>query len=372
MAHKRTNRFASQAALEALLRFGPELSGLKELRRQAEENYKSGVLTARGTSRGIVQAVDQARPDVKKIYDRAGLDQARSAHMLTGDIAELPGVANSIKAGAQLEATNAVGGLRDAQSAALTDLSQRRVAAKEGEQFAVQNAGRTLVDELTKVLTRKQDLARERGAFTALTTRQLRTEATNEADKLSIAAGTRNQSERNSIRSSGVDPDTGKPIKGGPADKTKITWDTPAAQREARTTISTATNAAKNLLGRNPKIPRKDLEKALQNGQKPQPLYETVKDPRTGKTTQRRVLKDDGTQATTDAIPQVTDNVLLGVALDLAYGGFISRKNVRLLHANGIKVKPLGARGPKSTAPQKRRAAKRNKAAGGKLYGPAF
>jgi hypothetical protein len=185
MARKR-NRFINQAALEALVRFGPELSGLKELQREAIMEYATGIKQAHGAARGIVGTIDQARPGVRKIYDDAGVSASKHASMLSGDVAQLPGVANSIKAGAQLEGTHALAALRDAQSAALTDLQSRRVAAKEGEAFAVQRAHTELVDSLAKVLGRKQDLRREQGAFTALTARELRTAAQDRADKLRI------------------------------------------------------------------------------------------------------------------------------------------------------------------------------------------
>jgi hypothetical protein len=193
---RRRNRFINQAALEALVRFGPELSGLKELQREAIMEYATGIKQAHGAARGIVGTIDQARPNVRKIYDDAGVSASRHASMLSGDVAALPGVANSIKAGAQLEGTHALAALRDAQSAALTDLQSRRVAAKEGEAFAVNRAHSELVDSLAKVLGRKQDLRREQGAFTALTSRELRQAAQERADNLSIARGRIRATER--------------------------------------------------------------------------------------------------------------------------------------------------------------------------------
>jgi hypothetical protein len=63
------------------------------------------VRAATGTARRSQQAVDAARPHVAQIYDRAGLDQARVANTLIGhDLAGLSNVADSIKAGAALEA----------------------------------------------------------------------------------------------------------------------------------------------------------------------------------------------------------------------------------------------------------------------------
>jgi hypothetical protein len=195
MARKR-NRFINQAALEALVRFGPELSGLKELQREAIMEYATGIKQAHGAARGIVGMIDQARPGVRKIYDDAGVSASKHASMLSGDVAQLPGVANSIKAGAQLEGTHALAALRDAQSAALTDLQSRRVAAKEGEAFAVQRAHTELVDSLAKVLGRKQDLRREQGAFTALTARELRQSEQQRQDNLNIARGRIKATER--------------------------------------------------------------------------------------------------------------------------------------------------------------------------------
>jgi hypothetical protein len=195
MARKR-NRFVNQATLEALVRFGPELSGLKELQREAIMEYATGVKQAHGAARGTVGMIDQARPSVRRIYDDAGVSASQHASMLTGDVAALPGVANSIKAGAQLEATHSLAALRDAKSAALTDLQSRRVAAKEGEAFAVNRAHTELVDSLAKVLGRKQDLRREQGAFTALTSRELRQAAQERADNLSIARGRIKATER--------------------------------------------------------------------------------------------------------------------------------------------------------------------------------
>jgi hypothetical protein len=183
---RRRNRFINQATLEALVRFGPELSGLREIERQAIAAYRSGVQQAHGTGRGIVGMIDQTRPGVRKIYDDAGISASRHANMLSSDVAALPGVANSIKAGAQLEGTHALAALRDAQAAALTDLGSRRVAAKEGEAFAVNKAHTDLVDTLAQVLGRKQALRREQGAFTALTAGNLRQAAQERADNLSL------------------------------------------------------------------------------------------------------------------------------------------------------------------------------------------
>lgn len=219
---KRKSRFISEAAQQALVRFGPELSGLRELQRQAEKNFSTGVQTARVSGAAIGAAIDEAAPQVARIYDRAGLDQARVAHTLVGqDLAGLGGVANSIKAGASLEAGAMAGRLGEARANALTELQTRGVQAREGEGFAVKKARDEFVEAIGQVLRRKQDVRREKGAFTSATAGDLREASRDRALRLHIEQLGNDQSEENSWRSAGYTGDPakgGKPIPGGPAD----------------------------------------------------------------------------------------------------------------------------------------------------------
>jgi hypothetical protein len=49
----------SQAQLQALVRFGPEQSGLKAAQREAKSTYRTTVRQADATSAGIQYAVDR-------------------------------------------------------------------------------------------------------------------------------------------------------------------------------------------------------------------------------------------------------------------------------------------------------------------------
>jgi hypothetical protein len=298
MARKR-NRFINQAALEALVRFGPELSGLKELQREAIMEYATGIKQAHGAARGIVGTIDQARPGVRKIYDDAGVSASKHASMLSGDVAALPGVANSIKAGAQLEGTHALAALRDAQSAALTDLQSRRVAAKEGEAFAVQRAHTELVDSLAKVLGRKQDLRREQGAFTALTARELQQSEQQRQDNLNIARG------------------GGKGRSGyGPNGQSQSAHDKFASSVEDMVRI--ATPWAKHLS-------RAQIVAKLTKGR---PALSTP-------------LKGGG-RASLPAIKPMPADLRMSVALDIATSGYVGRRTVRRMRSRGWSVAQMG------------------------------
>lgn len=326
-------RLLSQAAAQSLVRFGPEESALTELIRQAQANYRMQVRQAAGMSRGIRAAVRQARPRTARIYDRAGLEQARAADTLVGaDLAALGPVADSIKAGAALEQTAGLRNLQEARAAALADLGSRAVAAREGAAYAKRSARDELVSELSKVMGRKQALARERGAFEAATVGDLLESA---ADRRATRRNNRerlSQSERNSLRSSGIDPDTGRPIPGGrldpkgPAASRK--WATDDEHQQARTMIGTGFSEAKTL--KRSGASRREAAELLAAGADEQPVY----DRKTG----RKVFNPDGTAKKVPGLPKIEDPLMLRAALDMAYDGHLSRETQRMLHDSNYRI----------------------------------
>jgi hypothetical protein len=349
---RRRNRFVNQATLEALVRFGPELSGLKELQREAIMEYATGIKQAHGAARGTVGMIDQARPRVRRIYDDAGVSASQHASMLTGDVAALPGVANSIKAGAQLEATHSLAALRDAKSAALTDLQSRRVAAKEGETFAVNRAHTELVDSLAKVLGRKQDLRREKGAFTALTARELRQTAQERADNLSIARGRLTQQERNSLRSAGLDPDTRKPITGGPLDP-----NAPRYKDKGKGKGKGKGGADKSGYG-----PNGQSQSAHDKFASSVEEMVRIATPWTKHLTRAQIIKKltkgrpslstpvaGGGRASIPAIKPMPADLRMSVALDIATSGYVGRETIRRMRARGWSVTQMGLPTPPRT-----------------------
>jgi hypothetical protein len=345
MARRRTSRWASEAALQSLVRFGPELSGLKALQRTAESDYKQSVRSAHGTSAGIINAVDVARPQVANIYTKAGTQASQAYGVTSQDMASLGPVANSIRAAASLEQQGTQARLAESRASSLTDLAQRRVAAKSGEQWAVTSAHDKLVSDLTKVLQRKQDLLGEKGAFTALTESQLTDAARKRASDLRRQRLTLAQQERSSIRSSGIDPNTGKPIPGGKLDpKAKKNKGGPGgegwASQEAQAGASDKIGEAKRWAARLKEagLNRHEVAGALLSGREAKDI--PLHDPNTGKA----IFNKDGTPKTRSlpGLPKIDSELYLSVALDAAYDGHISARNQKLLHDRGIKIGPLG------------------------------
>jgi hypothetical protein len=84
---RRRSRWASEAAQQALVRFGPEESGIRAARRSAEDTFRTTSRQADATSAGIQAAISRVRPEVQHDYDAAGLQAARAAHVAEPDLA---------------------------------------------------------------------------------------------------------------------------------------------------------------------------------------------------------------------------------------------------------------------------------------------
>jgi hypothetical protein len=356
-SRRRANRWASQAALQALVRYGPEESGLLELQREAGSELSTATRQARGTAEGVVNQVNAARPDVRGIYNRAGLAQAKTATTLEGDTAALGSVADSIKAGASLEQTVGLRHLREAKADALTDLASRGVAAKEGRVWAVRKAQDDFAASMAKVLQRKVDLAREKGAFTASTMDNLMQADLDRRQQLAIANARLTQSERGSLRSAGINPDTGKPIRNGPLDPNsplnrqrdrsgrggggKGRFDATKAQiGAAQDDFALARRWATRLA--NGGASRAAVQGVLSQGQSASEKEVQLHDPATGKP----LFNRDGTPKTVTRrrgeVPQVKSGLLLQAALEMTYDGHLSRATARRLRERGIHPKQVG------------------------------
>jgi hypothetical protein len=245
------------------------------------------------------------------------------------------------------------GRLAESKAGAVTELGNRRVQAQQGAQFAISNARSQLSTELAKIFQRQQDLRREKGAFAAATMGQLREAAQQRSQQLHIENLGNRQSERNSLRSAGIDPATGKPIKGGALDPNAPRYKdkggsgsggssapkaTQEMQRDARKQIGTAIDYAREFKKDN--LSRAEAAQQLRRGAKEEQIPVLGRD---GKPVLEK--QPDGTfrkkMETLAPVPKVEDDLMLRAALDMAYDGHLSKHTQRLLHANGYRVKPL-------------------------------
>jgi hypothetical protein len=197
---RRPSRWASEAALQALIRYNPEESGLRALGQEARGEYRSTVRGARGAARGIVGEVKAVTPQTRHAYDEAGLAAARTAHSVVDPALKgLP--RNSLSAAVKIEQGDYQRNLQESKAAEIADLGSRRVSAREGAAFAVTNAASVRNTALAKIADRYQALLREKGAFTASTAATLADDARQRKQQLDIAMAGLRQQDRTSRRS---------------------------------------------------------------------------------------------------------------------------------------------------------------------------
>jgi hypothetical protein len=336
MAKKR-DPYLADAQAQSIVRYGPEISALKALQLAAQQSYEDRLRAAKTARQFTVGAVDQALPQVAAAYQ--GAQQAT-----TPAFAQQGG----------LEAGALTARMGEAQALAQQQLAARRVSAVEGQGAARDQALRDFRLDRQKIGDRVTDLSREMGAFTTSTATDAKGAAAaqqTELDKINAQLG---QSERNSIRSSGFDPDTGLPLPGGKADprnrgKSSRDWVTHQQQQETGAEIQRLIKEAAESHAAGEK--RHEVADYLVNGAPAgkQPVYEVVPDPKApgGKRRQKKLVRDANgnlVEATVDdpGFEKAKSQLLASVALDIAYDGHISRRNQKLLHDNGIQIGPLG------------------------------
>jgi hypothetical protein len=337
MAKKKPDPYATQAQNITTSRYGPEISALAALMRQAEEDRDTSYRQAKTGRQFTVGAVDQARPQITQAY-RGAAQAIQPAFAQGGGI-------ESAALGARMGEAGAL---------AQSQLAARRVSAVEGEQAARVQAQRNFTSDRAKIGQRATDLARESGAFTASTIQDLIGADTKAATDLAGRQATLTQQERNSQRSAGIDPDTGQPIPGGKLDpkanKPKgAGWASQEAQTAAGSEISRLINAAKGEMGND--VTRADVADLLRTGipKASKVVYENVpilnaQGKPTGRTKRQPKLNGDGTPVTVDdpGVDAAKSQLLLTAALDMAYDHHLSRRTQDLLHRNRIQIAPLG------------------------------
>jgi len=332
----RTQRYRQQAADLALVRYGPEISALTALLKQAEETRRQTIGGAKTSMQVIQSAADLARPEIRDVYKTA-IDTAAAQRAAIG-----VGPGSIEQAGLESR-------LAEEQAAALTDLSNRRVGAAAGYAGARRQAQQVYGQTIGQIGDRVRALSQEQGAYTSSTLFDLLgadAKARADAQRLSRQlANTRG----NAWIAAGIDPATGKPIPGGKLDpKTQPNqgrgWASDSAQATAGDVIQTGLHAALRLKQGN--VGREDAAAALRIGAKPRPIYRTIQVKNaagqvTG-TKQQKVLNPNGTPKMTPSLPQISQELYLQAALDMAYLGHLSKRTQTLLHRRGIKLNPLG------------------------------
>lgn len=220
MAVRSTRRspYRTQAQRDAALQFAPKRSALAEQLRTARDDYAQTVAAGRSTATLTKQAVNAALPQIAQIYGKADAAQGASATLLNRDLAALPAVADTFKAGASSEAQRAIQNLITARAQDSGMLVKKGVAAAAGAQFNQLNARAQLQKAVAGILAKGEDVAGEEGATAASEAEKLQHEADeaarhereNEADNATTERG------QNLTRASAKESNQGSGGGGGP------------------------------------------------------------------------------------------------------------------------------------------------------------
>lgn len=343
---KKPNPYIQDAQNASIIRYGPELSSLTALLRQAEEDRDLRLRQAQSGRQFAVGAVDQALPAVRKAY--AGATTAIA-----------PAFTTYATPGGGIEGNALAARMAETQALAQSQLQARRVSAIEGEGAAKSAALRDFRSDRGKIGQRALDLSRESGAFVSQTVNEMtgnaaaakaaaRKQQEQIALQLAMQSASLTQQERNSIRSSGIDPNTGKPIPGGrldpaakPKPKPKSGWRSPkdhaAFASQVNDIASWATKWPDLVRSSDPRSARAKLVEKLRTGREARSGWA---DP---KTHQPVAAGTPGAVPYTLAkIPAYKADLAMSAALDIALAGHLSKTTQRRIHQAGLKLSDLG------------------------------
>lgn len=298
----RRNRFIDTASASALVRFGPELSALKELMATSQQGYRQQTHAAQAGAAAIQAAAQTGLQQLKGVY------------------ADVP--------------SYGIPGLSRQQ--AFNDMIGRGVSAQEGAVGQQRLALSNLRADEAKIAGRRSDIAQEVGAFT-----------TSEADKLSSAAAQRDLQNRISLRTDATRRSEGAANRANARSVAKI--------RSTKTPAVTASKAFESKYG----VPLATQQQHNSLRSKVDSAVAVIKQQRKVGSPRSRTAgllvngrpaikgQSGGTQVTLPAIPRV-DPFVASLALDLAYDGHVSARNANRAHKEGYAVGMLGLPGSPS------------------------
>lgn len=318
--------WASSAALNAALKYRPQLEGLADLKRQAEERFSSSVAAGRSEGTLASQAAQGAVAPTQQIFQQAQAEAGRSRALTAPGLASL-GATNPFVLAAGNE--QAAGGerLANTQAHAMSDLQARKVAAGELPAFAQQAAMAQLIKDLTSVNAKRQSLQGAEGATVQSEIDRQRAEA----GKAALTERGQNLT-RESAREGHQVTERGQNLAQQRAEGAKPL--SPKDQAVGGATIRTILNLAKS--GYEHGESRAELVARLTKGRSAQTIGVNSKGEPIG----------EGEKAVQHvklgALPAYKPDTLMSAALDVAEQGHVSLHYQHQLEAEGYDLHRLG------------------------------
>jgi hypothetical protein len=161
----RNNNDLTIAQAEGNVRYGPQVTQVRDLYTQAAEQKVSDINAAKQNAASAIAFARGSRPEVNAIYKRGGNVAKTAAAEVANAFAPLSAGADPFRAAAARESQGAKTRMAEAASAARQELVDRATAAKSGQGFAVNQAQQTYASSAKKLGQKLQDVLGERGSY---------------------------------------------------------------------------------------------------------------------------------------------------------------------------------------------------------------
>lgn len=370
MAAKRkgSSRFASQAAEDALVRFGPQTDALRSLIDDAKTRYATAATAASANAVSTQAANRAALPVLQGIYTQEAANDAAQRGALSQGSGVIEAAMRREGAAAQSNVVNAI------------------PQAEAGKAMALRLAQAGLTSDLGKIDAQSLALAAQKGAFSSAEIDKLAQAAADRQTKLTVAQGNNKTSRLNALTGAATSTANNKRTTTTSAQNTKdriqAAKDKEAAKKAGLLPggVKPLATSQQNSFASSVATTRSEIADFVKGAQKQGkgrgwinaqiaqgiPGY-TVHDPSTGKVK----IDANGAPVTQPGLKAVSQELVRNVVLDqILYGG-PTAITARKLHRAGYKVGAFGAIVPqaKIQAGAKRRRVENMPV---HLHGPSF
>jgi hypothetical protein len=321
---RRNSNDLTIAQAEGDVRYGPQVSQIRDLYQQAATQKVSDINAAKQNARSAIAFARAARPEVNAIYKRGGNVERVAAADVANAFTPLGAGADPFRAAAARETQGAKTRMEEARTAARQELVDRATASKAGQGFAINQARQEYGSSKGTLDQKLQDILGQRGSYISGRLGTLANQRAAENLKLRLAnmddqtkreiAAANNQARANegaANRKAKAQQEKNRPGSGGGGQS-------PKQRGDFADEVNAALSLARRMRVTNTKEDRAQTARDLLKG---------------------AVTPTDG-DPNKDAYPKF-GQLALSVALDQLYDRHVSRQNAAALHTRGIKVSDI-------------------------------
>ena len=347
MGKRQSARDRRIARQRARLRTAPEASTITALLGEAKTTYESDITSADAAAKSAIHFANKAEKPVREVYDaaRGATDAARQD--VEAAFGKLGGAADPFRAATTREREGATRRLELAGANALNELTQRKLEAKAGGQYARTQAGTEFNKTVGTLRQRLLDLGVRRGDIAGselAAIQETRDKNQVPIDVANIGAKSREDIAADKLAAADKKKKAKSQVTQTP-DKHSV-W-----QSDITSIIDAAGSYGKGLS-------RAALKTKLAQGRESQTvLVDKDGNPLGEGLSGREKVQKGAKKVTLPAKPKFAPDLRMSAALDLYLTGRLGRETKRRLHAAGFSIRNLGlAQAPMNSTERKIRA----------------